>query len=1120
MLRLTTELLEHRAGLARSARLIRTLCLLIWIILGVGGYSNSILALEYGVRAEVQTREAEQKQSDVRELKPGQEIERALAGGGVHEYRIALSSGQYLKAVVDQKGIDVVVSLFGPDGSKLAEVDSPNGAVGPESVFFIAEASGEYRLEVRCFEEKAPAARYDIRIEALRESTPTDRDRMVAERTFNEAEQLRNQGTADSLPKAIEKYKEALPLFRKLEDREKEATILNLIGVRYWELGDNQKALEYYDQSLRLWRALANSKEEGQVLHNFGTAYWQSGESQKALEYYAQALPLIRAAGDRPQEAITLNTTGLAYYELGQLQEALNYFNQALVLLRLLENRRDEATTLLSLGAAYFKLGDLQKSLEYDNQALVLRRVTGDRRGEGATLNNIGMLFLRLGEPQRALEYHNQALLLRRETGDRFGEVSTLHNIGVAYKWLGELQKAVEHYDKALTLARAIGDRRDEASTLQELGVVYQSLGEPQKALDYYNQSLLLRHNSGDKWAEAIALSHIGDNYIAWHKPQEALKYLEQALSLQQAVGDEGYGAVTLQSIARAERDLGEINDARAHIEAALKTIETTRSKFVSQELRTSYLASNQEYYELYIDLLMQSYKRDHDERQIAEAIRANERSIARSLVDSLNEAHADIRSGVDSALLEREKRLQQLIGLKSERLTRLVSSKHTEAQEIPAKKEIESLLSDYQDIEVEIRKKSPRYAALTQPEPLTLKEIQQQVLDANTVLLEYALGKDRSYLWAVTPTSIRSYELPKRDEIETAARRFYELVTKNKNRELQSQIDAGAFLSRMLLGPVKEQLGENRLVIVPDGGLRYLPFAALPDPSTIRKNTAAYQPLIMNHEIVSQPSASALAVLRRELGGRRAAAHAVAVFADPVFQSDDPRVKQAREKSDRTQSTAAPKSEHNIKSDVERSAWETGANAFERLEYSRHEAETIVAEAPAGESLKSLDFDANRQSAMSDGMLSYRIIHFATHSLLNNVHPELSGIVLSLVDHQGQQQNGFLRLHEIYNLRLSAEMVVLSSCQTGLGKEVRGEGLVGLTRGFMYAGAARVVVSSWAVSDQATAELMKRFYQALLKKNLRPAAALRAAQLEMLRSKWWKAPYYWAAFGLQGEWR
>jgi CHAT domain-containing protein len=270
----------------------------------------------------------------------------------------------------------------------------------------------------------------------------------------------------------------------------------------------------------------------------------------------------------------------------------------------------------------------------------------------------------------------------------------------------------------------------------------------------------------------------------------------------------------------------------------------------------------------------------------------------------------------------------------------------------------------------------------------------------------------------------------------------------------------------------------------------------------------------------VSQPSASALAVLRWELGGRKATARVVAVFADPVFQSDDPRVKQAAEMSDRTHSTSPQKSEHNIKSDVERSAWETGANAFERLEYSRLEAEGIVAAAPAGQSLKALDFGASRQAAMGDTLSRYRVIHFATHSLLNNVHPELSGIVLSLVDQQGQPQNGFLRLHEIYNLRLSADLVVLSSCQTGLGKEVRGEGMVGLTRGFMYAGAARVIVSSWAVSDQATAELMKRFYQALLKKSLRPATALRAAQLEMLRSKWWKAPYYWAAFGLQGEWR
>ncbi|HXG65462.1 MAG TPA: CHAT domain-containing protein, partial [Blastocatellia bacterium] len=204
------------------------------------------------------------------------------------------------------------------------------------------------------------------------------------------------------------------------------------------------------------------------------------------------------------------------------------------------------------------------------------------------------------------------------------------------------------------------------------------------------------------------------------------------------------------------------------------------------------------------------------------------------------------------------------------------------------------------------------------------------------------------------------------------------------------------------------------------------------------------------------------------------------------------------------------------------RAALEAGAAGeglrMPRLPFTRREAEAIAALAPATARKVALDFDASRHTALSPELGQYRYVHFATHGFLNTRHPELSGLVLSLVDEEGRDQSGFLRLRDIYNLRLPAELVVLSGCRTGLGKEVRGEGLVGLTRGFMYAGAARVLVSLWDVGDESTAELMARFYRGLLKEGQSAAAALRAAQVSMWKEKRWQAPYYWAAFVLQGE--
>jgi CHAT domain-containing protein len=257
---------------------------------------------------------------------------------------------------------------------------------------------------------------------------------------------------------------------------------------------------------------------------------------------------------------------------------------------------------------------------------------------------------------------------------------------------------------------------------------------------------------------------------------------------------------------------------------------------------------------------------------------------------------------------------------------------------------------------------------------------------------------------------------------------------------------------------------------------------------------------------------------LRRELQGRKPAEKMVAVLADPVFDPEDPRLKLAR------QTESAQPLTSSLPAELERAVRGAGLGndrgTLSRLPFTRDEAEAIVAVAPAGQSTRATDFKASRATATSAELGHYRIVHLATHGLLNTENPELSGIVLSLVDEQGKPQDGFLRLHEVYNLNWPAELVVLSACQTGLGKEINGEGLVGLTRGFMYAGAKRVLASLWNVNDSVTAELMKRFYHGLLVKGLPPSAALRAAQVEMWKRRPSRSPYYWAPFVLQGEWK
>lgn len=1136
---------------------------------------------------------SELQQTEAQYLKPGQTVERELKGAEKHSYGLRLAQGQYAKVVVEQKGIDVAVRLVGPDGQKMLEVDSPNGTQGPETGSVVAEKDGEYRLEVEALDGKAAPGRYEVKVEELREATSGDRISVEAERVSNgalaEAEQLRALRTPESLRKALEKYNEALPPLRFLKETEKEAYALNQAGWVYRRLGENAKAVEYYHQALPLWRAVRNGKEEATTLNNIAVAFWSAGDGpkaveyyhqtlplwramrnvreegnalyhigfilvnagddQKALEYLNQALPLRRAAGDRVGEAQTLDGLGVIHDHLGKLHESVQYHNLSLAVWEALGDRRGEASALSNVGVTYLNLGESQKAVGAFTRALTLLRALGDRKEEANTLNNLGLAYGRhLGDNQKALEYLNQALPLWRAMGNRSGEFATLQNLSLNYVAEGDARRALEYLEQALSLARATGNPRNEAIALDTIGAVYGSLlGDSRKALELYEQALPLRRATGDRIGEATTLSHIGAAYTRSGRLEEAVGYLRQALALHRAVGAQNGEAETLKSLAIAERDLRHLDEARSHVEAALKIHEGARAQLYSQQLRTSFSASRQDYYELYIDVLMRMHKERPSAGHDADALRASERARVRSLLEILSEAKADIRQGVDTALLERERALRQQLSAKSEQLAKLLGGKHTEVQEREAKKEVGSLLGEYQEVGAQIRARSPRYASLTQPQPLSVREI-QQLLGEDTLLFEYSLGEERSYLWVVTPTSINSFELPKRAEIEAAARHVYELFTarnqivrfeedfERRARVLKADAEfpkAAGALSRMLLGSVADQLKGKRLLVVSDGVLQYLPFAALPPPdfSGKRSQLSTYVPLIASHEVVSLPSASALAVLRKELAGRKPAPKMVAVFADPVFDSNDERVKATKANTGARPQNSSMDRLHAgssaLENELTRSVRDLTPSdepplfPLPRLPFTRQEAESVVAFTPSTQYEKATDFAANRAATFDPGLSQYRYIHFATHAILNTQHPELSGIVLSLVNQEGNNQDGFLLAHEIYNLNLPAELIVLSGCRTGLGKEVKGEGLLSLTRGFMYAGGARVLVSLWEVNDKSTAQLMARLYKGMLGgQRLSPAAALRQAQIEMWRSAQWRAPYYWAAFAIHGEYR
>jgi CHAT domain-containing protein/tetratricopeptide (TPR) repeat protein len=932
----------------------------------------------------------------------------------------------------------------------------------------------------------APTPRLDQSAAARRET---------AQALILDGQQKVAEGSFSSLHTAIESLERALSLACGLGDERLQAVALGQVGRAYDLLGNERQALACYGETVNLARRLGDRRAEAIMLNNIGLVYDALGERRTALEYYARARPVLHDIGDLRSEAATLVNTGLAFDNLGEPQRALGFYRDALALLR-------EA---------------------------------GDRRGEAATLNNIGFVYDRLGAKQLALGYFGNALAAVGNTGDARLEAATLNNIGYVYEKTGEIERAVEYYNRSLPILRAVGDRRLEAVTLNNLGLVRLASGAAEQAHAIFAKALELRRAVGDRAGEAVTIADTGLAIEKLGRASEARARYRESIAISRDVEDAVTEASTLHRFGRLEASSGNLSEARVHLEGAISLVERLRSRLTSHDLRSSYLAFVHTYYETYVDVLMREHRNRPDSGLDSSALEVVERARARSLLDVLAEARADIRQGVTSELLAREQSLRAHLSAVAERKAR---ANTTGADRDAQDRELARLLGEFQDVEAQIRLESPRYASLTQPRPLGAAQI-QSLLDPDTLLLEYSLGETRSYVWAVTSTSVRSFELPPRERIERATREVYELLTA-RNRHVRFEtapqrmarveradvdfVRAANQLAEMVLEPVSRLEPGKRLVVVGDGVLNYVPFAALPAPvsdgSPPHANPDGYRPLVVDREVVNLPSASTLALLREDVDRRKPASKTLAVVADPVFAQDDERVERRRgNERASSRSRGAAVWDDDSQSLVPLPGAPDDGGSFARLPFTRTEAERILALVPPAARRQALDFDASRSFVTGDDLGDYRYVHFATHGILNSKAPELSGLVLSLVDERGAPRDGFLWAHEVYNLRLSADMVVLSGCRTGLGKEIRGEGLVGLTRGFLYAGASRVLVSLWDVSDEASASLMARLYGEMLGgERRRPPAALRAAQLAVRSEERWRAPYYWAAFVLQGE--
>ncbi|MFY9821193.1 MAG: CHAT domain-containing tetratricopeptide repeat protein [Thermoanaerobaculia bacterium] len=1085
--------------------------------------------------------------SDPLQLSPGTPLERAFAPGESQAFLAGLDASKAYLLAVEQRGIHLVVEVQVPDGKSIAAVDSPLDRWGTEMVLLRPASPGSYRVEVRCEKKGVGPGRVVLHLEEIPEK---DGERLAALAAMTQAGTILRREPTGSLEKILAAFEEARAHFQAAGDRPGEAEAVAGLAEITHRLGRQRQAVDLYRETISRWQELGRSEREMVTWNDLGLALWEMSELPGADDAFARGLALARRLGSAYDEATLRNDQCLVLHARGGVQPALACYREALALYHQLGETRDESAVLNNLGYAFFSLGEPQPAEENYRQALAIRRATGDRAGEAQALNNLAVLFRSLGEAGEAFRAYGEAREILATLDDRRQEATTLYNLGVAYSVAGEVERARIYLNHALELSRSVEDRRGEIVTLNGLGWLETRSGEAGKAIPLHrqalaiaratqdarnegisrgylgeaeaaagrpsgmaealaelDQALALQRRTKDRYDEAVSLRRKGEILTAGGRAAEALPLFEQSLLASRALGDRVDEAIALAARARTLRDQGELDRAAGDVEAAIAALESLRTRLGNPDLRAAFLGSRSDVYELRVDILMRLATARPGQGFEQAAFKASEQARARALLDVLQESGAQVRTGVDPALVARQRDLERRFALKADRLQSLLGrGKGGQAESKTLEIDIEQIQAALDNLDGEIRRSNPRYADLTQPRAASPQEI-QGLLDDGTLLLEYSLGRQRSYVWAVDATTLHSYVLPGREEIERAARAYYQALSTPAPRGGDGgRTRLGQTLSRMLLAPVAGQLGERRLAIVADGALDYIPLDVLPEPG--RPGRPA--PLLERHEVVELPSASVLLAERRELAQRQPARDLAIVIADPVFQAEDSRVARGGPGS-----PAAAKS-----AGVRRGEEPENLSRLSRLRFSRQEALAIAGLAPPGQVTTELDFAADRDLALSGRLRDFRYVHFATHGFFNAERPALSGLALSRVDPAGHPREGFLRLRDIYDLDLAADLVVLSGCETALGKEIRGEGLLGLTRGFLYAGAPRVIASLWWIDDRATAELMTALYRGLWKEDLRPVAALRKARLALARQHRFRDPSYWGGFVLQGDWR
>lgn len=1049
-----------------------------------------------------------------------------LTKGREQVYTFSLKKGQFAEVFIQQSEGLLEAVVTSPDGKGHTPRMNDGGRTSLIDAPVVADESGVYSICVGIHVAE-PGGSGAIILSMPHSATAMDRQQARAQSLLARAEMFRRTGGRRSWPVALRDYDRVITEAQSMKDSNLlRAALTGKSRIYLYRLEDYKDSLVAAQLAVAVQSGGGDLPGQALAWKTLDSIEYYLGDYTASIAAAHRALALYKATGDQYWRGIVFGNLAYKDLEIGETRSGLTSAQSALEIARSINDLFGVDFDLETLGALYLERGEMEQAYETYQQALDALKKQPYPEEAAAVWNGIGELDIQLNDDDHAADAFQKSLPLCLEARDAAGELKVLSNLGEIRLREHRPRAAEEYFRRALERAQSLGLPREQSFLLGGHGRSYAADGDRARALSAFQKAVSIAHGISQMDSEALALQGLGDLYAAAKQPAQAAAAYQKEYGFWKDEGNRGRMAVALASMARLDFKMRRFNLARAKIENALGLIESSRATLASRELRTSYFVSKHNYYDLAVSILMELWRLHPHEGYATQALAMAERARARTLLDSLDRAHAPSLAGVPPRLVARKRRVEEQLTAAYQRLRDALGQEPARPAVIrELHTRIEDLLHTSDGLEAQMRDSSATYAELARGEPVQASDLERQVVDNHSALLEYWAGARQSYLWIVRSHRIESVMLPSEKDLASLVRQYRaDLLARSIYPSGEGfvrrtgRLDAADArlghesldLGRLLLGSVAKMPGVQTLYIVPDGSLWSLPFAALriraPGQDEEGQRSKHTEYAVARFDLVEEPSASVLlSLMRRRSGGGKT--KRVAIFADPVYTAGDSRVTGRAGPGEPAQTDAA----------ITRWVTEAGVAHLPRLVGSRDEALAIASLAGVKDVTLHMGFDAQPATVRGTDWKRYSVAHFATHAMVNPDHPAFSGIVLSMVGRHGSPEDGVLWLNDIYALRMPVSLVVLSGCRTATGKQIPGEGIAGLSQAFFFAGARRVVGSLWSIEDQETPQLMRIFYRNLLVRHLSATASLRAAQLEMARITKWSAPYYWASLTLEG---